>query len=232
MTTTSPVTNATSAPPSTSGTGSTAQSLADLSKNFDTFLSLLTTQLKNQDPLSPLDSNQFTQQLVQMSGVEQQIQANSLLQTIAANTSSGVATAISLIGKTVKAVSSTATLSGGAANWTYNLPDGVSDLKLTVSNSAGEIVDAVAPGDLSAGDHAFTWNGKDLNGAPLPDGDYTLQVSAKDTSGADLTANVFVQGPVTSVEQSNGKTLITVDGTPVDWSTVSSVSQTPASGGP
>ena len=111
MTTTTAPTSSTSptstpAASSASTPSKTAQSLADLSKNFDTFLSLLTTQLKNQDPLSPLDSNQFTQQLVQMSGVEQQIQANSLLQSIANNTGSGISTAVSLIGKNVKATSS------------------------------------------------------------------------------------------------------------------------------
>lgn len=237
-TTTAPTssTSPTSAPATSAGANSasnpskTAQSLADLSKNFDTFLSLLTTQLKNQDPLSPLDSNQFTQQLVQMSGVEQQIQSNALLQSIADNTGSGISTAVSLIGKTVKATSSTATLNGGSANWTYNLPSGVSDLKLTVVNSAGQVVDAVAPSDMSAGDHAFSWNGKDLNGNALPGGDYTLQVTAKDASGADVTTSTFVQGPVTSVEEANGKTLITVNGTQVDWTTVTSVTQPSASG--
>jgi flagellar basal-body rod modification protein FlgD len=221
---TTPVAPTTAAPPS-SAPSTTATSLADLSKNFDTFLSLLTTQLKNQDPLSPLDSNQFTQQLVQMSSVEQQIQTNSLLQQISQNTAAGIAAAVGLIGKTVKAVSNTATLNGGTANWTYNLPGGVTDLKLTVLNAAGQVVDAAAPGDMSAGDHSFAWNGKDMTGAPLPDGDYTLQVSAKDATGADVGANVFVQGPVTSVEQSNGKTLITVNGTQVDWTTVSSITQ-------
>src|SRR6478752_7064335 len=88
----------------------TALGRADLATNFNTFLSLLTTQLKNQDPLSPLDSNQFTQQLVQMTGVEQQLNANDLLKQLVANTSGGVSTAVSLIGKNVKAVSDTASL--------------------------------------------------------------------------------------------------------------------------
>ena len=78
---------------------------ASLADNFNTFLSLLTTQLKNQDPPSPLDSNQFTQQLVQMTGVEQQLNANDLLKQLVANTASGISTAVSLIGKDVKAVS-------------------------------------------------------------------------------------------------------------------------------
>src|SRR6476659_4155349 len=95
-------TTPTAAPASTD---KTALGRADLATNFNTFLSLLTTQLKNQDPLSPLDSNQFTQQLVQMTGVEQQLNANDLLKKLVANTGSGIQTAVSLIGKDVSAVS-------------------------------------------------------------------------------------------------------------------------------
>src|SRR5947207_10446296 len=91
----------------------TALGKARLAENFDTFLSLLTTQLKNQDPLSPLDSNQFTQQLVQMTGVEQQLLTNDLLKKLVGNTGSGVSTAVSLIGKEVRAESADAGLKGG-----------------------------------------------------------------------------------------------------------------------
>src|SRR3954467_4612108 len=108
----------------TSGTGSTdvlATGQATLATSYDTFLKLLTTQLKNQDPTSPLDSNQFTQQLVQMTGVEQQLASNDLLKQLVSNTGTGVSTAVSLIGKDVRAVSNDANLSGGKAQWVYKL---------------------------------------------------------------------------------------------------------------
>src|SRR5689334_23087638 len=106
---------------------------ARLAENFDTFLSLLTTQLKNQDPLSPLDSNQFTQQIVQMTGVEQQLLTNDLLKKLVSNTGSGVSTAVSLIGKEVRAESADAALkSGGSAQWTYSLDRAASDVKVEV----------------------------------------------------------------------------------------------------
>src|ERR1044071_167408 len=105
------MTDATGSTPATTGTDSGALGRARLAENFDTFLSLLTTQLKNQDPLSPLDSNQFTQQIVQMTGVEQQLATNDLLKKLVANTGSGVATAVSLIGKEVRAVGDASTLS-------------------------------------------------------------------------------------------------------------------------
>src|SRR6516165_6752429 len=109
----------------TSTTGTTDQvslGKTQLAQSMDTFLSLLTTQLKNQDPLSPMDSTQFTQQLVQMTGVEQQLAANDLLKTLVGNTNASVASAVGLIGKQVNANTADAQLSNGKAVWTYNLP--------------------------------------------------------------------------------------------------------------
>ena len=111
-----------------------------------------------------------------MTGVEQQLNANSLLKQVVANTSNGVSTAVTLIGKSVKAVSDTANLTNGPAQWTYNLPTAASDLKVEVVDASGKVVHAEAPSSLTAGDHAFTWNGKDLSGAQLPNGgSYTLR---------------------------------------------------------
>jgi flagellar basal-body rod modification protein FlgD len=204
----------------------TALGRADLASNFDTFLSLLTTQLKNQDPLSPLDSNQFTQQLVAMTGVEQQLNANDLLKQLVANTAGGISTAVSLIGKDVKAVSDTANISGGKAQWTYNLPADAASLKVEVVDKNGKTVHAEAPSDMKAGDHAFTWNGKDQMGNQLPDGGpYTLKVTALDSTGAAITATNYVQGTVTGVEQANGSTMITINGGQVDWTKVTTIAQ-------
>jgi flagellar basal-body rod modification protein FlgD len=208
-----------------------ADALAQLSNNFQTFLSLLTTQLKNQDPLSPLDSNQFTQQLVQMSGVEAQLSGNALLQKVADNTGNGVSTAVGLIGKDVRAVSDTADLKAGKAAWTYNLPADAADLKLEVVDSSGKVVHAEAPSNLKAGDHDFVWNGKDMTGTAAPEGTYTLRVTAKNGAGAAIATQTFVQGHVTSVEQSNGSTLITVNGSKVSWDKVVSITEAASASG-
>ena len=206
----------------------TALGKASLADNFNTFLSLLTTQLKNQDPTAPLDSNQFTQQLVQMTSVEQQLNANDLLQQLVSNTSNGITTAVSLIGKNVRAVSDNANLTAGQAKWTYNLSDNASDLKVEVLDANGKVVHVEAPSDMKAGDHAFTWNGKDMTGAQLPDGPYTLRVTAKDGAGATLASTNYVEGVVTGVTQSNGSTSITVNGGPVDWAKVVNINQVAA----
>lgn len=199
---------------------------ASLATNFNTFLSLLTTQLKNQDPMAPLDSNQFTQQLTQMTGVEQQLLTNDLLKQLVGNTASGVSAAVSLIGKEVRATSDTAALNGGQAKWTYKLDKPAADLKVEVLDSNGRVVHAEAPTDGAAGDHAFTWNGKDQYGNKLADGGvYTLRITAADSAGGAVAATSYVQGLVTGVEQANGQTLVTVNGGQVDWTKITTINQ-------
>ncbi|THD64046.1 flagellar hook capping FlgD N-terminal domain-containing protein [Phenylobacterium sp.] len=235
MTTTAPTNPTTpTAPASTPAASSTQtatqQGLDSLTDNFNTFLTLLTTQLQNQDPTAPLDSNQFTQQLVQMTGVEQQINTNALIQQLV-NNSNGVGTAVGLIGKQVTATSSTANLNGGQAQWGYTLPSGVADLKVTVADPNGVIVDVAAPTDLSAGNKSFTWNGKNLAGTQLPDGGpYTLTVTASDSAGNALTTSTFVQGVVTGVTQANGAASVVINGGSVPWTNVTNVVNQASSG--
>ncbi|MDP3659052.1 flagellar hook assembly protein FlgD [Phenylobacterium sp.] len=198
-----------------------------LAENFDTFLSLLTTQLKNQDPLSPMDSTQFTQQIVQMTGVEQQLLTNDLLLKLVGNTGSGISTAVSLIGKDVRAVTGDAALVNGKADWLYKLDAAASDVKLEVLDSNGRVVSVKAGSDNGAGEHAFSWDGKDTGGKRLPDGTYTLRVTAKAESGETITSTTFLQGVVTGVEQSNGEAFLVINGARVPWNVVTSVTQAP-----
>lgn len=213
---------------STSSATTGALGKARLAESFDTFMNLLTVQLKNQDPLSPLDSNQFTQQLVQMTGVEQQLYTNDLLEKLVTNTGSGVQTAVSLIGKEVRATAADAQLAAGKADWSYKLDRAATDVKIEVLNSAGKIVAVSAPTDNSAGEHVFKWNGKDLSGSQLANGGtYTLKVTAKDATGTTVNATPLIRGLVTSVEQVDGKTLITVNGVKLGWEKVTSITQPP-----
>jgi flagellar basal-body rod modification protein FlgD len=216
------VSSAASAAPDTGALGR-----ARLAENFDTFLSLLTTQLKNQDPLAPLDSNQFTQQIVQMTGVEQQLLTNDLLKQLVSNTGSGVSTAVSLIGKEVRAANDSAGLANGKAEWVYKLDRPASDVKLEILDSKGNVVRSIAPTDNAAGEHAFTWDGKGDAGAPQPNGVYTLRVTAKDSEGTDVNASVVVQGIVTGVLQIDGGTFITINGAQIPWETITLIRQPP-----
>jgi len=200
---------------------------ARLAENFDTFLTLLTTQLKNQDPLSPMDSTQFTQQLVQMTGVEQQLLTNDLLEKLVGNTGSGVATAVSLIGKEVRADSDLAALSGGKAEWVYKLDRAASDVKIEVLDSKGRVVQTIAPSDNNAGEHTFKWDGKTAGGSTAADGVYSLRVTAKDSEGSTVPTGIVAQGVVTGVQQVDGQTLVTINGAQIPWEKITLIRQAP-----
>lgn len=190
----------------TAGTAATGASNAmkQLSGNFDTFLTLLTTQLKNQDPTSPMDSNQFTQQLVQFSQVEQQIDTNTNLKALIAQgqTQAGT-TAAAYLGKTVSVTNGQGSLSGGAASWAYTLDNAAAIVGLTVTDANNRVVYASA-GETAAGPHSFAWDGRDNNGNALPDGAYKLTVTAKDGNGKDIGSSVASAGTVSQIDMTSG----------------------------
>jgi len=193
----------------TSGTLNSGQSQAatQLAGNFDTFLKLLTTQLQNQDPLSPMDSNQFTQQLVAFAGVEQQINTNDNLQSlIALSLSQNASSAVNYIGRTVVMTNGTGALESDAdgnsgVTWTYNLASAAAGTTLTVKDANGEVVYTTS-GGTSKGNNDFTWDGKDANGNQLPDGRYTLSVSATAADGSAITSTIASKALVTAVDMS------------------------------
>lgn len=213
-----------------SGNSATATGRTRMADSYETFMSLLTAQIKNQDPLSPMDSTQFTQQLVQMTGVEQQLLTNDLLQNLVTNTSSGIQTSVSLLGREVRALNDQSKLTAGKAEWSYKLDREATDVTIEVVNDLGKVVQVVKTSgdDLKAGDHTFTWNGKDRTGAQLPNGgNYTLRVTAKDSEGANVPVTNFIKGVVTGVEQVDGKTLITINGVQIGWEKVTSIAEAP-----
>lgn len=171
-----------------------------LAQNFDTFLKLLTTQLRHQDPLKPMDSNEFTQQLVSYTGVEQQIASNKNLEklvNLAGANQSGAA--VGFLGKSIEATGDTTALAAGKADWTYELPRAASSVSLSVLNASGQTV-AIAKGELNSGSHTFTWDGRDAQGNMQPDGNYTLKVTASDSNKNIIEAVTKVTGAVTAVE--------------------------------
>ncbi|HWY62168.1 MAG TPA: flagellar hook assembly protein FlgD [Rhizomicrobium sp.] len=204
MTTTTPAAST----PATSTTGATASSppdaLSQLSSNFGTFLTLLTSQLKNQDPTAPMDSNQFTQQLVQFSQVEQQINTNANLKTLITQGASQSGTfATSYLGKKVSVTNGNASLSGGQADWSYDLKTTATVTALTVTDANGNVVYSGA-GETASGNHDFSWNGTDNNGNKVSDGTYTLSVSAKALDGSTVTSSVASAGTVTQIDMTGG----------------------------
>jgi flagellar basal-body rod modification protein FlgD len=184
----------------TAASSTTKPSSKGIAQNFDSFLLLLTTQLKNQSPLDPLDTNQFTQQLVQFASVEQQLRSNDTLAALlatakAANTS----TAASFIGRQVTADGTTTRLSNGTARWVLNAARNASQAVITIRDKNGGVV-ATRTGALTAGAQSFVWDGKTSTGASAPDGDYTITVAAIDTSGQGVSVKTEISGRVDSVD--------------------------------
>jgi len=208
---------------STTGTGASGSAL--LSQNFNTFLTLLTTQLQNQDPLSPLDTNQFTQQLVSFSEVEQQINTNSNLQSlISLQQTSQALSALPLVGQTIQYNNSTAPLSNGQASFTYTVPSGAQQATLVVTDANGQ-TQFMEPGNPSAGAHSFNWNGQTLNGNTAPAGNYTLSVAATDARGNSLTVPITSTGVVNGVSVQNNVATFNIDGISVPMSALVTVVQ-------
>jgi len=217
--------------PTTSTTGTTNSTVtsgqASLNTDYNTFLQLLTTQLQNQDPLSPMDTNTFTQQLVAMNGVQQQLQTNSLLQTLV-NQSSGAGPAVNLIGMQVQAQSPSVTMTNGTADWTYNLNGQAASATLNVTDSTGKVVWSQAAPDLTQGQHDFTWNGQTLTGGQITTGTYSLGVVANDSNLQTVGSSVYVQGVVTGVQNTSTGTMLNLGSTTVNYSNVSQVQLPPS----
>ena len=208
-----------------SSAGSTGTSSQEIAGNFQDFLLLLTTQLKNQSPLDPLDTNQFTQQLVQFAGVEQQLKSNDTLTSIlTAMKATSTANAASYVGLEVTADGSSASLSNGAASWTVNAAKAATKATVTLKDSAGKTVLTRAT-VLQAGSQAFRWNGKDATGAVLPDGQYSLSVSATDASGQAVAVSTDITGIVSGVDVSGASPVLTIGSSTVPLASIKTIAR-------
>ncbi|GGZ19738.1 flagellar hook assembly protein FlgD [Asticcacaulis endophyticus] len=201
-----------------------------LASTYETFLSLLTAQIKNQDPLSPMDTTEWTNQLVQYTSVEQQLKSNEYLATIANQGGDSMTTAVNYIGKDVSAEHDTATVSasGSGTSWDYKLDGNVANTLLTVKNSNGDIVYTKSIENETQGSHSFEWDGKGSNGKAMPAGDYTLSVTAKNTAGTEINSTVMVKGTVKSAEYENGEIILTIGNNRVPFYKILSVKQAAA----
>jgi flagellar basal-body rod modification protein FlgD len=221
---TTPVTSTTQNPAAaTSGTAANSDAMSQLSGNFNTFLTLLTSQLKNQDPTSPMDSSTFTQQLVEYSQVEQQIDTNTNLKSLITQGSTQLgAYATSYLGKAVSVTNGNASLTNGAAAWTYSLGTTAASNTLTVTDANGKVVYS-GNGETDSGNHQFNWNGQDNNGNQLPDGTYTLNVAASDSGGSAITSSVTSSGQVSEINMTSGTPQLSIGSMQVGLSGISSV---------
>ena len=183
-----------------------------LASNLETFLSLLTSQLKNQDPLSPVDSNQFTAQLTQMAGVEQQLLTNELLKSLVAAQGGGdLASASNYIGKDATAAWSATKFKDGKADWSYEVASNADSVKLEVLDGSGNVVWSGDAPAKTTGVHEFSWDGDATTGNDgQEDQVYTLKVIAKNAAGGAIDAQVLTRGRITGVEMYEGQAYLTV----------------------
>ena len=188
---------------STASTGaSTSQASTDkkqINDQLNQFLKLLVTQLQHQDPLQPMDANQFTQQLVQFASVEQQIYQNANLEKLVSmQQGAQTGSVINYLGSMVEFEGDTMSLQGGSAAASYTLPESAAQTTIRVRDMAGNIVFS-GGGETASGSHVFSWSGRGNSGEALADGAYKLEIEAKRSDGTTLDVSTHVMGLVSGI---------------------------------
>jgi flagellar basal-body rod modification protein FlgD len=213
-TVTSPVPTSVATTPAAATAASSGSPLVSdtmIASNFTTFLQLLTTQLKNQNPLDPLDTNQFTAQLVQFAQVEQQMKSNSQLGTLVSLQQTAQSTAaLSYVGSTVVVDGSTGALKNGSATWTLNAAKPAT-ATVIVQDSTGQTAFS-STFAVNAGPQQFTWNGVGNGGRQWPDGTYKMTVTAVDASNQTTAVATEVQGAVDAVDLTQNPPVLSING--------------------
>lgn len=214
----------------TNAATSAANSRIGLADNFDNFLKLLTAQLQSQDPLSPLDATQFTEQLVQFTGVEQAIKTNDVLgQLVALVRTDQISRAVGYLGAEVEAKGQTVRLDAdGPATVRYRLDRTAAQVAIDIYDEAGRLVGS-RQGNASSGVHDVPWDGRDHAGATLPEGLYGVEVRASDAAGAPVPVSTTIAGVVDGVELLGERLMLSVDGVLLPLDAITTIRRPPAS---
>ncbi|HUO01023.1 MAG TPA: flagellar hook capping FlgD N-terminal domain-containing protein [Bradyrhizobium sp.] len=208
---------------SSSASATNAMASQQIAGNFQSFLELLTTQLQNQNPLDPLDTNQFTQQLVEFAGVQEQLNTNDSLSTlISLQQTEASSQALGYVGQNAVVAGSTTALSNDVAGWMMNIP---SDCTLTVNiaNSSGATVYTGSYSANAGNQQPFIWNGLGNDGTQYPAGNYTMTATAKDSSGNNVAVTTAVEGTVSSVDLTQSPPLLWINGQSYTLSQIQSI---------
>jgi flagellar basal-body rod modification protein FlgD len=202
---------------SSSAAASSALASSQIAGNFQSFLQLLTTQLQNQNPLSPLDTNQFTQQLVEFAGVQQQLNTNDSLATLVSLQQTAQSTqALNFVGKTAVVNGSTAPLTATSSTtdeavWLLSVPT-ASTLNVTITAANGQTVFSGTYNATAGSSQPFTWNGQGNDGTQYPAGSYTLTATAKDSANNSVAIATQIEGIVNSVDLTQSPPLLSIGG--------------------
>jgi flagellar basal-body rod modification protein FlgD len=216
-------TSSSSSSSSSSASATNALASQQIAGNFQSFLELLTTQLQNQNPLDPLDTNQFTQQLVEFAGVQEQLNTNDSLSTlISLQQTEASSQALSYVGQTAVVSGNTTALSNGVAGWMFNIPS-ASNLSVTITNSTGATVYTGNYSVNAGNEQPFIWNGMGNDGTQYPAGNYTVTATAKDSSGNNVAVTTAVEGTVSSVDLTKSPPLLWINGQSYTLSQIQSI---------
>ncbi|MFT3995881.1 MAG: flagellar hook assembly protein FlgD [Asticcacaulis sp.] len=217
------VTSVSSTTTSTTASSATSAASSTLATTYETFLGLLTAQIKNQDPLSPMDSTEWTNQLVQYSSVEQQLKSNEYLQSLVGLAAGNMASSVNMIGKTAIADVDTQTYKDEDLTWHYELGSTASKVEVEVLNSNGETIYKGTSDGLTKGDNTFTWDGKDSSGNTVAEGNYTLKVTATNAAGSTIDNAISVQQTVTGTELVDGEIVLRMGSSLIPMSYITGV---------
>lgn len=210
-----------------SGQDKTSSSAQGLAKDFNEFLTLLTTQLQNQDPLSPMETNEFTQQLIGFTQVEQQINLNSKLDSmVSLQLGNNMGNALSYVGKKVSYVSAEMNFDGQEpVNITYAYNGNPAVAKIRILDEQGKVV-YESDASTAAGKNQFTWDGRTKDKAIAKPGTYQVKIDALDIDQNAVTSTVVVDGRVRGVESQDGLMYLLVGDRAVSLGNVLNVADT------
>lgn len=209
---------------SASATGAATSSSDSFGADFETFLTLLTTQLAQQDPLSPMDTDKFTEQLAQYSQVEQSIKTNTNLERMLESMQADRLTAsLDYVGQWVELDGNVVALGDeGGAQISYELPDGAQSASVAVLNKAGDTIKRF-DASLGEGLQQAYWDGLGAEGQRMPPGNYWMRVEAADADGGPLSVSTRTGGVVEGVERKGDEISLIVNGLSHALSNVQSV---------
>lgn len=207
-------------------TGQASNASKSLASTYETFLSLLTAQVKNQDPLSPMDTTEWTNQLVQYSSVEQQIKSNDYLKSIAEALGDNLSSLSASVGQYAEAQGDSAVIADGKATWAYQLAAPAQTVEMLIKDTQGRVVSSQNLNAVASGSHGFVWDAKSASGEKLLSGTYHLSLKAKDQNGEDIAASVRTSGIISAVEQGSDGLKLYLNQTPVAANTITKIAKT------
>jgi flagellar basal-body rod modification protein FlgD len=185
------------------------------------FLSLLVSELQNQDPLNATSVTDFINQMTSYANFTEQQSTNTAMTSLAGSFTSLVTlNSVNYIGHTVEAKTDTSTLTSGSATFGYSLSSAASNVSISVADSSGNTV-WTGSGTGTAGSNSFTWDGKNSSGTQLSDGGkYTITVTATDSAGNSVVNYTTITGKVTGIDTSTSTPSLTINGVSVSASNI------------